>query len=348
MRHQDTRKKTRAGRRIRLALMETVLTGDVGGTNARFVLFRDGVMQADSYRVIPVVEYTDLGDAVAEYIRLVDGTDIEKASFSFASTAKYSDNMELTNSCMTVSVSGLLQRFGWRRARIVNDFTAAAVGILSLPHEQLEKVCGGESDPVGPRAVLGPGTGLGVSGLLYTGSYWLPLQSQGGHVSMAAQNERELKIYQQLLKAHSHVSAERYLSGPGTVNLYRAICAVDKLPVKFDRAAEITTSAIDGSCNVCVEAMELFCKWLGIVAGNLAVTLGSTGGIYIAGGIVPQLGEFFNGSGFVQALQQKGRFSEFVSAMPVWLVTGGEPALYGSFTCLDNNYDGFGFTVDLC
>lgn len=326
--------------------METVLTGDIGGTNARFVLFQDGVLQADSYRVIPVVKYADLGDAIAEYIRLVDGPDIQKASFSFASTAEYQDNMALTNSSMTVSVSGLLRRFALQRARVVNDFTAAAVGILSLPGEQLQKICGGESDPFGPRAVLGPGTGLGVSGLLYTGSYWLPLQSQGGHVSMAAQDARELQIYQQLSVAHSHVSAERYLSGPGTVNLYQAICAVDGVPVKFDLAADITASAIAGTCDVCAEVMHLFCKWLGVIAGNLAVTLGSTGGIYIAGGIVPQLGEFFMQSQFRSALHHKGRFSEFVAEMPVWLVRGGEPALYGSFTCLDKNYDGFGFTVD--
>ncbi len=325
--------------------MNTVLTGDIGGTNARFVLFENGNYAADTFRVIPVINHNNLGDAVEEYLQLINCTSVQQASFSFASTHEYQDNMELTNSDLSLSVSGLLNRFSLQRCRVVNDFTAAAVGIMSLPAECLSVISPGSPDPQGPRAVLGPGTGLGVSGLVNAGKYWLPLQSQGGHVSMAAQTQRELAIYKILEKKYTHVSAERYLSGIGTVELYQAICQLDGLSATFEKAEQISGAAIAGRCAVCGEVMQLFCKWLGVVASNLAVTLGATGGIYIAGGIVPRLGEYFKESDFLYWLHNKGRFSEFVKEMPVRLVMEGEPALYGSFTCLDEHYDQFGFTV---
>ncbi|OED37330.1 glucokinase [Chromatiales bacterium (ex Bugula neritina AB1)] len=326
--------------------MTTVLAGDIGGTNARFVLFRDGKFQTETFQVMPVGEYHDLGDAVADYLTSQNVGSPDQATFSFASTHEYCDEMALTNSKLTVSVSGLVKRFKLQRARVVNDFTAAAVGILSLSASELQEISAGVIDPLGPKAVLGPGTGLGVSGLIYTGEFWLPLQSQGGHVSMAGQNERELQVYRHMASVFGHVSAERYLSGPGTVNLYAALRSIDGLPIEYTNASEITSRAMTGECASCVETMQIFCRWLGVIAGNLAVTLGSTGGIYLAGGIVPQLGDYFLQSGFVEALQYKGRFSEFVAEMPVYLVKGGDPALYGSVTCLKNHYDGFGFTVD--
>lgn len=325
--------------------MKTILTGDIGGTNARFVLFQDGVYQSETFRAIPVGEYTELADAIDEYLRQINCSDIEQASFSFASTHEYQDNMELTNSDLTVSVSGLVERFGLKRARVVNDFTAAAVGVLSLPDECLSVINEGKPETYGPKAVIGPGTGLGVSGLIYTGEYWLPLQSQGGHVSMAAQTPRELQIYAELEKKYGHVSAERYLSGIGTVDVYRAICAVDSREAVFDRAEQISSAAIDKRCDASSESMQMFCKWLGVIAGNLAVTLGATGGIYIAGGIVPRLGEYFLNSSFKRWLFHKGRFEEFVEDMPVSLVKSGEPALYGTYTCLQKHYDLFGYTA---
>lgn len=325
--------------------MNTVLSGDIGGTNARFVLFQDGVYQAESFRVIAVVNHRNLADAVEEYLQLINNRSIDQASFSFASTHEYQDEMELTNSDLSLSVSGLLKRFALKRCRVVNDFTAAAVGVMSLPEDCLTQINAGQTDPYGPRAVIGPGTGLGVSGLVYTGSYWMPLQSQGGHVSMAAQSPRELAIYEILEKKYVHVSAERYLSGIGTVDVYKALCHLEGVAAVFTTAKQISGAAISGDCTLCAEVMQLFCKWLGVIAGNLAVTLGSTGGIYIAGGIVPQLGDYFLDSKFKYWLQNKGRFSEFVKDMPVWLVNGGEPALYGSYTCLHEDYDLFGFTV---
>jgi len=332
--------------------LETVLTGDIGGTNARFALFRDGQFIESSLRKLPVANNPDLADTIAAYIAEEDASGVCKIALSVASTAEYCDFMELTNNNVSFKVSDLVARFGLQQGRVVNDFTAAALGVVELPEQNLQTIHTGITpsivDTKAPKAVLGAGTGLGVSGLIYSGSHWIPLQGQGGHVTMVAQTERELAIRNVLAKKLGHVSAERYLSGPGTVGVYHAICELDGVSAKFTDAEEISSSAINNSCDVCTEVMELFCKYLGVVAGDLAVTLGSEGGIYIAGGIVPHLGEYFTDSEFLQWLHYKGRFSEFVKDMPVRLVTGGEPALFGAYQSLKPYYNSYGYTVHAC
>jgi len=330
--------------------LETVLTGDIGGTNARFALFCDGQYIESSLHTLPVADHPDLADTIAVYLDQAgdNAGSVSKIALSVASTAEYTDFMELTNNKVSFRVSDLVARFGLQQARVVNDFTAAALGVVSLPEKNLQVIHQGVTDSDGPKAVLGAGTGLGVSGLVYSGSHWIPLQGQGGHVTMVSQTERELAIRDVLAEKFGHVSAERYLSGPGTVGVYQAICQLDGVSAKYTEAHDISAAAIDGNCVVCSEVMELFCKNLGVVAGDLAVTLGSSGGIYIAGGIVPHLGEYFTNSEFLHWLHYKGRFSEFVKEMPVWLVTGGEPALFGAYQSLRPSYDNYGYTVHAC
>ncbi len=330
--------------------METVLTGDIGGTNARFALFTEGQYIESSLRTLPVAEHPDLADTIAAYCVMAgeDAKAISKIALSVASTAEYADFMELTNNNVSFRVSDLVARFGLQQARVVNDFTAAALGIVSLPEQNLQLLHQAKVDSDAPKAVLGAGTGLGVSGLVNAGTHWIPLQGQGGHVTMVAQTERELAIRNVIAEDLGHVSAERYLSGPGTVRVYNAICELEGAVPEFVKASDITAAAIDGRCSISGEVLRLFCKNLGIVAGDLAVTLGSSGGIYIAGGIVPHLGEYFTNSDFLYWLHYKGRFSEFVKDMPVWLVTGDEPALFGAHQSLKPYYDNLGYTVHAC
>jgi len=330
--------------------LETVLTGDIGGTNARFALFREGQFIESSYHQLPVADQPDLADTIAAYFSIV-GNDVKavsKIALSVASTAEYDDSMELTNNKVSFKVSDLVARFGLQQARVVNDFTAAALGVVCLPEQNIKLLHKGFEDPDAPKAVLGAGTGLGVSGLINAGTHWIPLQGQGGHVTMVAQTERELAIRNVIAGDLGHVSAERYLSGPGTVRVYNAVCVLEGVEPEFTRASDITAAAMNGSCEISAEVLSLFCKNLGIVAGDLAVTLGSSGGIYIAGGIVRHLGAYFTDSDFLYWLHYKGRFSEFVKQMPVWLVTGGEPALFGAYQSLKPYYDKLGYTVHSC
>jgi len=326
--------------------LEIVLAGDIGGTNARFVLFRDGQYDESSLQKLPVDSHPDLADTIQQYLH--GREPVSKIALSVASTAEYTDAMELTNANISFTVSDLVARFSLTQARVVNDFTAAALGVVKLPKQHLRVLHTGTEDLAGSKAVIGAGTGLGVSGLVQAGTHWIPLQGQGGHVTMVAQTERELAIRKVMAERFGHVSAERYLSGPGTVSVYQAICKLDGVTAKFSDAQDISNSAVNGSCEVCSEAMQLFCKYLGIVTGDLAVTLGSTGGIYLAGGIAPSLGEYFTDSDFLHWLHDKGRFSDFVKDMPVWLVTGGEPALFGAYQSLNTHYNNYGYTAYAC
>ena len=226
--------------------METVLTGDIGGTNARFALFRDGQYIESSLRKLPVAANPDLADTIALYFAEAgdNSNAVSKIALSVASTAEYTDFMELTNNKVSFKVSDLVARFGLQQARVVNDFTAAALGVVSLPEKNLQVIHPGVHDSDGPKAVLGAGTGLGVSGLVYSGSHWMPLQGQGGHVTMVSQTERELAIRDVLAERFGHVSAERYLSGPGTVGVYQAICQVDGVPAVYTQAQDIADALI--------------------------------------------------------------------------------------------------------
>jgi len=162
--------------------LETVLTGDIGGTNARFALFCDGQYIESSLHTLPVADHPDLADTIAVYLDQAgdNAGSVSKIALSVASTAEYTDFMELTNNKVSFRVSDLVARFGLQQARVVNDFTAAALGVVSLPEKNLQVIHQGVTDSDGPKAVLGAGTGLGVSGLVYSGSHWIPLQGQGG------------------------------------------------------------------------------------------------------------------------------------------------------------------------
>ena len=326
-----------------------ILTGDIGGTNARFALFSGGQYIETSLRTLPVTDNADLADTIAACFSMLDHEPkaVSRIALSVASTT-YEDLVELTNNNVSFRVSDLVARFGLQQAKVINDFTAVALGVVSLPEQHVQLLHKGTVSPDAPRAVLGAGTGLGVSGLINAGTHWIPLQGQGGHVSMAAQSSRELAIHNIIADDIGHVSAERYLSGPGIVRVYNAICELEGTEPQFVKASEITAAGMDSSCEICSEVLRLFYKYLGVVAGDLALTLGSLGGIYIAGGIVPQLQQHFIDSDFLYWLHYKGRFSDLVKDMPVWLVTGEEPALFGACQCLNPYYDQLGYTVHAC
>jgi glucokinase len=189
---------------------------------------------------------------------------------------------------------------------------------------------GGSAQKDKPIAVYGAGTGLGVAHLVHVNRRWVSLPGEGGHVDFAPNSEEEDIILEVLRAEVGHVSAERVLSGPGLVNLYRAIVKSDKrLPEKLE-PKDITERALADSCIDCRRALSLFCVILGRFGGNLALSLGTFGGVYIAGGIVPRFMEFFKASGFRAAFEDKGRFKDYVHDIPVFMITHGQPGLLGA------------------
>lgn len=305
------------------------VVGDVGGTNARFALVteQNEIVQAQT---LPCADYVDLAAALGAYLQGQGSPSIQSASIAVA-TAVLGDAILFTNSHWAFSIEATRQQLGLEKLVLLNDFTALA---LSLPHlraDELESIGGGEAVANAPLALIGPGTGLGVSGMIPDGrGDWIPLQSEGGHVTLAASNARELAILAELQNQYPHVSAERVLSGLGLPSLYYAVANLHGARASHLQPAEIAERGVQNACPVCYEVMHVFCAMLGTVAANLAITLGARGGVYIGGGIVPKLGGFFEKSAFRARFNAKGRFSDYQAAIPVWVIHSPYPALIGA------------------
>lgn len=239
------------------------------------------------------------------------------------------DQAKLTNSDWMLSAADLRAEFDLSDVLIVNDFAGTAMGMPHLSAADRYLVGPIPVAATGPIGVIGPGTGLGMSALVPNGAGWTLVPGEGGHATMAAATHRESQILDYLRVRWEHLSAERVLSGAGLVNLYEAVCALDGSDALPLTPAEVTQDAMSGSDQDCVEAFETFCAMLGTIAGNLALTLGATGGIYITGGIVSRFKEAFAASQFRTRFKEKGRLKSYLKAIPTYLVLHEAPALLG-------------------
>jgi glucokinase len=235
----------------------------------------------------------------------------------------------MTNHPWSFSVAALRARLGFERLEVINDFTAVALALPCLGAADRLAIGGGSPAAGAPLGVLGAGSGLGVSGLIPASAGWVPLTGEGGHVTMAPADECESAVIDHLRRHFDHVSAERLLSGPGLVNIYNSLCALAGMPARGYTAAEITDPATGAVDPLCRESTNLFCAMLGTVAGDLALTLGARGGIYIAGGIAPRLGRNFLASPFRERFEAKGRMRSYLAAIPTYLVVHPLPAFVG-------------------
>jgi glucokinase len=309
------------------------LVADIGGTNARFALATpEG--RIESERILSGADYPDLIQAASAYLRDLPGPRPRRAAVAVA-TPVTGDWIQFTNSPWSFSTEAARQALGLERLLILNDFTALALALPLLGPDERRQVGGGTAVTEAPIGLIGPGTGLGVSGLVWSGHHWIALETEGGHVTFSAASEREWAIYRVLQRRFGHVSPERLLSGPGLINLYTALAEIQGWPAEDLAPADMTERALAGSCPHCVEVLEIFCGALGTTAGNLAITLGARGGVYIGGGIVPRLGDFFDRSAFRARFEAKGRFSDYLAAIPTWVITAKNPALRGAAAALD-------------
>lgn len=318
------------------------LLSDVGGTHARFA------WQASSERSIQQVatlgcgEFATLAEALQAYLAR-EGLPMPTAAAIGVATPVLGDRVQMTNHPWSFSVVELQQALGLSHLTVVNDFEALAYGLPSLQPAQLRPLGyspGADCAAVlgAPCAVLGPGTGLGVAGLVGGGDdgTWLALAGEGGHVTLAAADAEEAEVLAHLRTRFGHASAERALSGPGLVNLYEALCACRRSVADACTPAEVVSRARSGADVVSRQAVDLFCSLLGTVAGNLALTLGARGGVYIGGGVAAHLADELAQSRFRARFEQKGRFSRYLASIPTWLITDPvRPALLGASCAMD-------------
>jgi glucokinase len=311
------------------------LLADIGGTNARFALQAPEGAFAD-IEVLACRDYDHVKDALDAYLARAGARGhatggIRHAALAIANPVE-GDVVSMTNHHWRFSIAGLKDACGLATLVVVNDFAALAQALPHLDAAGRERIGGPDTVAVDgrPLGLVGPGTGLGVSGLVPAGGgRWTALAGEGGHASFAPVTRAEMRLLDALSEEHGHVSAERLLSGPGLEAIHRVL-AGERLA-----AADITARALDGSFAACRATVDAFCAILGSVAGNVALTLGATGGMYIGGGIVPRLGPLFHASAFRERFEGKGRLQPYLARIPTWLVTEPYPALRGAAALLD-------------
>lgn len=313
----------------------SALLADIGGTNARFALAEGATIIEP--RIFRCADFTSLDQAAEAYLVAVGRAETNRPKLGAFDVAGpvVGDEIAFTNLVWKFSIEKTRQILRFDRLKVINDFAAVAACVPKLA--ETDRVQVGEGTPApGVIGVLGAGSGLGVGGLAPAGRGWKVLPGEGGHVTMAAADDREAAVLAVLRQTYGHVSAERVLSGPGLVNLYTALATLEKVTPRAVVPADVTAGALDGSDPICVEAVTLFSRMLGTVAGNLALTLGAHGGIYIAGGIVPRLGDFFAKAGFRQQFLDKGPMTKFVTPIPTYVITHALPAFLGLIAALED------------
>ncbi len=324
------------------------LVADVGGTNARFAWVAAPRAAPAHVRVLPVAAHAGPELAVRAYLQelaLLLGADFSRprsAAFALA-TALEGDLIELTNADWRFSRQQLQRALGLDVLLVLNDFEALALSLPCLGADQLRLWGPALTLPTPPHtlAVIGPGTGLGVGGVMLTPHGWVALAGEGGHASLSAADHFESQLLDVVRRGYTHVSAERLLSGLGLPLLHASVAAVLGLQVEPLKSEQIVAAGLAaegaGADVVCSRTLDSFCALLGSFAGNVALTLGARGGVYIGGGIVPRLGERFFASQFRARFESKGRFRPYLEAVPTALITDTLAALSGAALALEQH-----------
>lgn len=312
------------------------LVTDIGGTNARFALYNLDSNELSAITKILISKDDVLLNLIKTYLASQSVT-IEMACIAIACPINEGDLIEMTNNNLSFSRSELIRELNLTKLEVINDFTAVSYSIPRLSSDDVIKVGGGEANLNYPIAIYGAGTGLGVSHLIKLNEHWLSLSGEGGHTELPMVNEEEDRILQQLRNKFGRVSSERFLSGNGIVNIYQALLQINNQPVEDITPDIIVNKALSNSCPLCLATLNYFCTFMGRFGGNLALTLNTQGGVYIAGGIVPRFIEFFKSSPFREAFEHKGRMSFLVKKIPVYVITHKDPGLFGAGVYLQNS-----------
>lgn len=309
------------------------LVADIGGTNARFALYDAKSGELNAPQTLATANYPSLEQAICAYLSQTQ-TQIDEAAIAIA-TPVLGDTIKMTNHHWQFSISALKKTLNLKHLQVINDFVAQALAILDLKdHEILPLVnTTAQADAHAPKAVIGPGTGLGVSALISHHGDWQALASEGGHTSFAPRNELEYQILRYAQTLHGdHISAERLISGAGLALIDSALAHLEQKTRKRT-PQEITSNLPTDS--TARQTVDLFCQILASVASDLVLTLGARGGVYLCGGILPKIQTYLQTHNPLQTrFNDKGRFSDYLANVPVYLVTAQEPGLRGAMVIL--------------
>jgi glucokinase len=314
------------------------LLADIGGTNARFGWVGAAGGPVEYVRTLPTSAHAGPAEAAAAYLAGLRGElgaalPAPRAAAIAVATAVTGDLVSYTNGPWRFSRAALPAALGVGVVRVLNDFEALALALPGLRPGQF-RAQGAAPRPEGVLAVVGPGTGLGVGAAVATPAGWMALPGEGGHATLAATDDEEARLLAQVRREFAHVSAERLLSGIGLPLLYRAVCALAGAPGTALTAPQILDQGLAGSDALARRTLEHFCALLGSFCGSVALVYGARGGLYIGGGIVPRLGDFFFASRFRAQFEAKGRFRDYLAAVPTAVITDTLVALQGTAAAL--------------
>jgi glucokinase len=298
-----------------------VLVADIGGTNARFSsVSADGC----SHPNIVLTNSTDDFMDVLESMLPVLGNPAQLKAMILAVAAPVDgDVIQLTNANWTINTPMILHRYPGIKIKLVNDFAVLAMGLPHFASADIQTLHAGQPSTQGNMGIIGPGTGLGVAGLVRNhGHGWTLLSGEGGHVTYAPETEQEWEICNKLKEKYGRVSAERFITGRGLLEIAQLLGANVETPQEIPRKAEVQ------ACSYCAQAMDIFLRGLGRVAGDYALTINATSGVYIAGGIVPKLPRSMLQT-MIDGFQDKGRYTKRMLNTPLHLIVHPSPAFVG-------------------
>jgi len=320
-----------------------ILAGDIGGTNTRLALFawEDECLKVAEEATFRSREYGSLDEIVVEFVASRK-LPVERASFGIAGPIK-NGRCEATNLAWIVDGRQLAEKLAIEKVVLINDLEANAYGIAMLELKDFVVLNQGVADASGNAAIISAGTGLGEAGLFWDGKQHRPFACEGGHTDLAPRNELETQLLRYLFGKFSRVSYERAVSGPGLVNIYNFLRdsglgqespGMAEAMRQQNPAAVISKAALDGTCALSVQALDLFVSLYGAEAGNLALKIMSTGGLFVGGGIAPKILPKLTGPLFMEAFTTKGRMSPLLKAMPVRVIMNEKTALLGAARCV--------------
>ena len=305
-----------------------ILIGDIGGTNARFSILVDATSAPDQFPHVQTADYETIDDAIADVV-LKNSVHKPRSAILAVAGPIDGDEIDLTNCDWIVRPKKMIGELGFDTVLVLNDFEAQALAVASLT--------AADRQPIGPiteateasRVVLGPGTGLGVAGLVHARNTWFPVPGEGGHVDIGPRSKRDFEIFPHLRRIDGRVSAEEIISGRGLLNIYNAVCAADGIAPSLDAPPEVTEQGLSGENPQAAETIELFVRYLGRLAGDLALIFMARGGVFLGGGISPRILDALKKPEFREEFEDKAPHNELMKTIPTFVVTHPQAALAG-------------------
>lgn len=324
---------------IETSLPFPVLIADIGGTNARFSIVANPQAEPAHIYTTKTADHAQLDDAIQSEI-LANISQLPRSAVLAVAGAVDGDEIDLTNNHWVVRPAEILKRFDMESIIVLNDYEAQALAVSALDEQYLKQIGDGQKDPLGNCVVIGPGTGLGLAGMVRAASNWVPVRGEGGHVDFGPQTARDYEIFSHIERIEGRVSGEQLLCGRGLLNLYSAIVLAAGDTPELLSPEEVTRAAAENVDVHAVETIALFCSYLGRIAGDMALIFNATGGVYLTGGITLKILDMLNTEKFRAVFADKAPHTAMIKTMPTYAILHEQAPMVGlaAFAAMPSQY----------